>query len=467
MTVTLPEATELRYSVSNNVSCLYQFYCSYIILYRNAGGEKEFLPAELLAESLKVLVRKYYRPVAGWFERRGSCDVDVVCRSDRFNDPPFTTQTLDMEYKTAEGHVHGSNIELFVPQGPEGTITDDDPNMPMFLAKATYLESNEGVVLGVNYHHSLMDGSSFWMFMNNWSSLCGQLRAQPNRTEFDLPYPPEFGFPEISHLRDPSRSFKHHEYVLVDAGECSKVFQPGPDTIAENVFTITTEQQLEIRRLAKAHGTSFTEMLCAIFWKGLSEVRLQARPELSEGTSLFTCAVNPRKRLGISANLCGSPVINTSGAETVAEIARLDLVDVAQIVRQVIGKGNGAYLSSSFDFLLGHWQKEMAAEALGQTVDKKIMLVYVRPQSVKCTVSSSPTFPIYQTDFGFGPPAYVRPPFLPFDGCLRIWPTPQYTCGETTAPLEVYLSHPECLDLTTSPLLRQFGRRTGFGPISG
>ncbi|KAJ2357481.1 hypothetical protein GGF43_001434, partial [Coemansia sp. RSA 2618] len=289
MTADAPESTETRYTITNDVSFLYQVYCSYIILYKNTNKDDMFLPLELLKKSLNILVRKYYQPVAGWYQISGD-DIDVVCYSDKFNDPPFSTQTLDMDYETVSRHVYESNIDLLVPAAPSSIIKAEAPDIPMFLAKATYLESNEAVVLGVNYHHSLMDGSAFWSFMANWSSLCKQLHEQPDRTDFELPHPPTFGFPEISHLRDPDTKFEHPEYVLVDADRCFKEFQPGKNKVVETVLEISVEQQLDIRQQAKKLGVSFHVMLCALLWKGVNEVRLQVQPDIAHEASLYSCA---------------------------------------------------------------------------------------------------------------------------------------------------------------------------------
>ncbi|KAJ1836014.1 hypothetical protein LPJ63_000642 [Coemansia sp. RSA 2711] len=452
MTADAPKSSEFRYSITNDVSFLYQVYCSYIILYKNSNCEKGFLPPDLLKRSLNILVRKYYHPVAGWFQSRGD-DIDVVFYTDKFNDPPFSTQTLDMDCATLSRHVSESNIELLVPKAPSGVIKPESPDIPMFLAQATYLESNEAVALGVNYHHSLMDGCAFWMFMNNWASLCKQLHAQGDRTEFDLPYPPTFGFPDISHLRDPSKTFAHPEYALVSPDKCFKEFQPGTHKTVETVLNISAAQQVKIRQQAKEFGVSFIEMVSAMLWKGSNDVRFQARPEIGPGPSLYTCTVNPRSRLGVSSNLCASPVINTSCELTVAQVAELDLRSVAHLVRDSINKCTGEYLFSSFSYLHAQRKKELENERAGRQ-DQKVMLVYVCAMPVKCTVSVSRTFPIYQTDFGFGAPEYVRPPFLPFDGCMRVWPTPQYTCGGSDAALEVYVSQPDYVDLSLSPLLR-------------
>ncbi|KAJ1867848.1 hypothetical protein LPJ78_000720 [Coemansia sp. RSA 989] len=455
MTVEPLPSTEFRYSITNNFSYLYQVYCSYILLYKNADNKSEFMPLELLERSLKILVRKYYQPVAGWYQIRDD-EIDVVCYSDKFNDPPVSTQTLDMDMAELSRHIYESNTDLLVPKAPSGVITPENPDIPMFLAKVTYLESNNAVVLGVTYHHSLMDGSAFWMFMNNWASVCNQLCEQKDRTEFDLPFPPTFEFPDISHLRNPSKTFEHPEYALVDAEQCFKEFQPTGDKIVESKLVISVDQQQQLRQQAKEFGVSFTEMLCAILWKGANDLRLQARPSIGPEPSLYTCATNSRARLGVSSTLCCSPVINTSCQKTVAEIADLDLCKVAHLVHNAIDKCSGEYLVSSIDFLLQQRKKELADEIQGRGDKRAIMLVYVCPMPLKCTVSSSRNFPIYKTDFGFGAPKYVRPPFLPFEGCMRIWPTPQYVGGSSNAPLEVYVSQPDYIDLSHSPLLRNF-----------
>ncbi|KAJ2787030.1 hypothetical protein H4R21_007140, partial [Coemansia helicoidea] len=117
------DSATLRYSVSDNVSVLYQLYCSYLVLFRNADGEDGFLAAELLQRSLGVLVRKFYPPVAGWFEAHDG-DVDVVCYRERRNDPPFSTQVLDMDYVEIARQVRESNTALLAPDSPPPLISD-------------------------------------------------------------------------------------------------------------------------------------------------------------------------------------------------------------------------------------------------------------------------------------------------------------------------------------------------------
>ncbi|KAI8324577.1 hypothetical protein GQ54DRAFT_59605 [Martensiomyces pterosporus] len=448
---------ESRYSTTNNFSFMYQVYCPYMLIYRNADRTPGFLSPAVLQKGLRVLIRKYYPPVAGWYDVHGD-DIDVVYYKDKFNDPPFETQTLDIDYQTLRQRVVDSDEDLLVPKGPSATLTADNKDIPMFLVKATYLKSNEAVVLGVNYHHSLMDGAAIWLFLNNWAYVCRQVCEGSD--EYSIPYPPTFGFPDISHLRDPSASFNHTEYVLVEQGNCAREFKPGTDPIREIIFIISPEQQLDIRSLAKECKVTFTAMLCAMFWKEISDVRFAARPSIGSDPSLFTCAVNPRSRLGISSNLCASPVVNVALVKPVSEIAKLELRDVAQLVEQTISKGSSAYICSSLDHLLSQRAKELEDEKQGRA-SQRAMFAYIQPASAKCTVSSSRNFPIYDVDFGFGRPNYVRPPYLPFDGCLRIWPAPPHRAyrdgsDNSAGSLEIYVSQPDHVDLSTSQLLSQF-----------
>ncbi|KAJ1893254.1 hypothetical protein LPJ66_005869 [Kickxella alabastrina] len=458
---TVQDKHEFRYSITNNISYMYQVYCSYMLVYKNSELRTGFLTPETLQSSLTALVRKHYQPISGWFNIN-SDEIDVVFRNNKFNDPPFETQVLPMNYEEIMERVHASDIELLVPKGPSGLISKDNQVIPMVLVKATYLESNEAVVIGITYHHSLMDGSTFWLFMYNWANLCKQMISGENRNidEYTLPCPPSFGFPSISHLREPDTTFDHNEYTLVDAAKCLREFIPGNDIIKESILHISIEQQREIRVLAKQHGVSFTSMLCAMFWRETSILRLAAKPSIGTLNSLFTCAVNPRASLGISSDVCASPVVNLAATKTIDElVTTLDLHSTAQLIHQTITKGSAAYISSSMDFLLKQRRTELEDERSGSMDGKKAMLSYVCPVEAKCTVSSSRNFPIYQTDFGFGSPVYVRPPYLPFEGCLRIWPTPQSPgdgLANKEAPLEIYLSQPDYINLSLSPILRPF-----------
>ncbi|KAJ1819761.1 hypothetical protein LPJ56_003581, partial [Coemansia sp. RSA 2599] len=442
---------EARYPITKNISYMYQVYCSYIMVYKNTDKRKDFMNAELLKSSLTELARKYYKPVAGWFDVNGD-DFDVVVRNDKFNDPPFATQTLDMSYDNLMEQVRASNEQLLVPNSPSPFIGPENLEIPMILVKMTYLESGEAAVLGITYHHSLMDGSAFWLFMYNWANLCHQMATHDEgmQSERHIPCPPSFGVPSLSHLHDPSAKFDHTEYALVDASDCIREFKLGTDSIKENILRISVEEQHKVRAMAKQYGVSFTAMLCAIVWKEMSRIRVCARPSSQTLPSLFTCAVNPRAQLGLSAFLCASPVVNLATSRTLGQLAEMELEDVAKLVYQTITKGSAAYICSSMDFLVTHRMAEIEDEKQGRA-GKKAMLAYVCPAPAKCTISSSRNFPIYQTDFGFGSPEYVRPPYLPFDGCMRIWPTPQ-SRGEglsnKEAALEVYLSLPDYVDLS-------------------
>ncbi|KAJ2891987.1 hypothetical protein GGI21_005719, partial [Coemansia aciculifera] len=142
------DSGEFRYSTTNNISFMYQVYCSYILLYKNTAGHGSFMPAHHLQAGLEMLVRKYYQPVAGWFDVRDD-DIDVVVYADKFNDPPFATQTLDISSQELAEHVRKSNEALLLPSHPSSLISRENCDIPMFLVKATYLESNDAMTLGV------------------------------------------------------------------------------------------------------------------------------------------------------------------------------------------------------------------------------------------------------------------------------------------------------------------------------
>ncbi|KAJ2009295.1 hypothetical protein GGI14_006620, partial [Coemansia sp. S680] len=141
------DPSEFRYSATNNISYMYQVYCSYILLFKNTTKQDDFMAAQHLQDGLKMLVRKYYQPVAGWFDVRGD-DIDVVFYADKFNDPPLTTQTLDIDSKELASHVYKNNVALLVPDCPSSFISRENRDIPMFLVKATYLESNDAMTLG-------------------------------------------------------------------------------------------------------------------------------------------------------------------------------------------------------------------------------------------------------------------------------------------------------------------------------
>ncbi|KAJ2866907.1 hypothetical protein GGI22_001173 [Coemansia erecta] len=453
-------SSEHRFPLTNNLSYMYQLYCSYILLFKDTDGAGAgFMSPALLQQGLLALVRTHYGPVAGWYEV-GDGQISVVYSDREFNDPPFSTQELDIDYEALAGHVDASNEELLVPDAPAGLIAEAAGKMPMFLVKTTHLRGGGGMAVGVKYHHSLFDGATFWPFMNNWAHVCKALKDGGG--EAAIPYPPAFGFPDVAGA--PHNGFQHTEYELVDPKDCVKEFQAGYEKTKEIRLQLDVEDQREIRTAARAAGVSFTSMLSALFWKELNRIRLALKPTIGCELSLFTCTVNPRAALGLAPNLCGSPVVNMASKKTVAEVAALQVSELARLVQHAISAGQSPeYMRNSVRFLLAQRAREIDDDRNGRQTARRLILAYIIPAAVKCAMSSSRTFRIYDTDFGFGAPVYVRPPYLPFDGCWRIWPTPKPAAAaaaaaapDSLAPIEIYLTQPEYVDPLESPLLSRF-----------
>ncbi|KAJ2528812.1 hypothetical protein EV175_007423, partial [Coemansia sp. RSA 1933] len=195
-----------------------------------------------------------------------------------------------------------------------GLIASASERLPMFLVKVTYLQDNSGIALGIKYHHSLFDGATLWPFVVNWAHVCRTKQSA------SIPYPPVFGFPDIEAAQPDDPQFHHSEYELVKPQDCAKEFKTEHEPTKEHRLRLDISAQREFRNAARTASVSFTAMLCAVFWKELSRLRLLLRPEVGSEVSLFTCTVNPRKALGLAPNLCGSPVVNVAVKRTVAEV---------------------------------------------------------------------------------------------------------------------------------------------------
>ena len=266
--------------------------------------------------------------------------------------------------------------------------------------------SDGGMSVGVTQSHVVADGQSLWNFMVSWGE-CARGHA-------DITLPPIHERERLA-LQGPPSEEEAKKLVEKIQSECEeevKGDRKDPEESAEATSTRDTGALMQcvfdlhascIKELKAEAGGSFTtyEVVCAHFWQRVNEARrLPARTRIK-----FVVIANLRTKLNppLPASYFGN-VLEFGVTETWAGNLRHD--SLARIAERI----HEAVLGCDQDSLIQtmHW-----LELHG---NRFVELAHTWIGSVQVNVSSSPRFPVYKVDFGWGCPAAVRSPKVPGNG---------------------------------------------------
>lgn len=285
------------------------------------------------------------------------------------------------------------------------------------LAAFQITELGDGAVfIGCTVNHALVDGTSFWNFFNAWAELC--------RT----------GGPKVSLQPDFRRNYFGDSKAVLDFpdGAVPKPTFPVDDPIRERIFHFTREAILQLKDRAnlspskqqavsgsmdeiygkqthdrKADEISSFQSLCAQLW--ISVTRARVKHLSSEATTTFRMAVNCRHRLvpPVDTYYFGNAIQSIPTTASVGQVAAKDLRWVAGLLhRNVL-----AYNSEQVRKAVAEWEVAPRCFPLGN------------PDGAGITMGSSPRFPMYDNDFGWGRPLAARSGRAnKFDGKISAFP---------------------------------------------
>ncbi|XP_072976254.1 uncharacterized protein [Typha angustifolia] len=312
----------------------------------------------------------------------------------------------------------------------EGVLSFDGHFRPLAAFQLTEL-GDGAVFLGCAVNHAVVDGTSFWNFVNSWADLFRGGAPKPPSCIRDyfggskavLRFPgsgrPENIFPVNTPLRE--RFFHFSREAMQDLkSRANRWPKIKPATGAEQNGEIYGKLAHDPRRAA-TEISSF-QSLCALLWRSVTRGRKWLA---ADATTTFRMAVNCRHRVSprVAADYFGNAIQSVATRAAVGEVVGKDLPSSAALLHENVASHGDATVRRAVE----EWEAAPRCFPLGN------------PDGAGITMGSSHRFPVYEgNDFGWGPPLAVRSGKAnKFDGKMSAFPGRE---GGGSVDLEVCLA---------------------------
>ncbi|RYR46234.1 hypothetical protein Ahy_A07g031980 isoform F [Arachis hypogaea] len=288
---------------------------------------------------------------------------------------------------------------------------------PIMAVQVTELA--DGFFIGISVNHAVTDGTSFWNFFNTFAQECrGASKSIRNVPDF----------------RRDSVLISDAVLRLPEGGP--KVTFNADAPIRERIFSFSREaiQKLKARANNKTVTTveiSSFQSVCALLWRAVT----RARKLPASKTTTFRMAVNCRHRLEpkLEPFYFGNAIQSIPTFATAADVLSHDLRWCAEQLNKNVRAHNDATVRQ----FVKDWESNPRCFPLGN------------PDGASITMGSSPRFPMYDNDFGWGRPLAVRSGGAnKFDGKISAFPGRD---GSGTVDLEVVLAPETMAGLESDP----------------
>lgn len=281
------------------------------------------------------------------------------------------------------------------------------PIFQMFTQWATYTAKDEGaapllsiqvtrfdcgnVALGIAHSHVVADGHSLWHFMVSWAE-CGRgapisMRPTHERT--------------LLRVENSSKS-----KAVCDLKNIEDVKEGGPESGKTHMFQFSQAMMRRLKQRAGGERISSYEALCAHIWRCAS----RARGHAMEKKLAFTSVVNMRRKMDppLPEGFFGNALLWGTATATRKELEEEELITTAMRVR--------ASTASCTSSAMEGWLQWLELYGMDGAIDR------LSVNRARMRVSSSPKFPVYDVDFGWGKPVAVRSAVVEELGKIVLYP---------------------------------------------
>uniref|UniRef100_A0A7N0TTB9 BAHD acyltransferase DCR n=1 Tax=Kalanchoe fedtschenkoi TaxID=63787 RepID=A0A7N0TTB9_KALFE len=332
------------------------------------------------------------------------------------------------------------------------TVSYDGHFKPILTVQVT--ELLDGLFIGCAVNHAVVDGTSLWNFFNTFAEVCRGAKRVTKLPDFSRgsalispavlrvpPGGPKVTFAGDAPLRERIFSFSRESILKLKNktnhgadGELNAVeflgkqandtwkFNLDDDSSRVTSFINDLLQNVKVTERIKepeAEISSF-QSLCALLWRAVT----RARKFPSEKTTTFRMAVNVRHRLEpkMEAHYFGNAIQSVPTYATAGEVLENGIGWCAERLRASV-KAHDDGMVRKF---VSEWEENPRCFPLGNFDGGMI------------TMGSSPRFPMYDNDFGWGRPVAVRSGRAnKFDGKISAFPGRE---GGGSVDLEVVLA---------------------------
>ncbi|WOG94027.1 hypothetical protein DCAR_0313317 [Daucus carota subsp. sativus] len=351
----------------------------------------------------------------------------------------------------------------------DGVVSYEGHFRPILAVQVT--ELHDGIFIGCSVNHAVVDGTSLWNFFNTFAEVCNRgarkMSKQPDfsrdsviissailkvpeeglKVTFDVHAPLKeriFSFSRESILKLKEKVNNNKKWSLFGNGGIDAVelmAKQSNDPMNEKITSMIVNW-LGINGVTKTEMNDPTveissfQSLCALLWRAVT----RARKFPANKTTTFRMAVNCRHRLEPKLNpyYFGNAIQSIPTYAPAGEVLSHDLRWCAEQLNKNV-KAHDDQMVRSF---VKNWEKDPRCFPLGNFDGAMI------------TMGSSPRFPMYENDFGWGKPIAVRSGKAnKFDGKISAFPGRE---GGGSVDLEVVLAPETMAGLEADSEFMQF-----------
>lgn len=339
---------------------------------------------------------------------------------------------------------------------------------PILAVQVTELD--DGVFIGFSVNHAVVDGTSLWNFINTFAEVCrgaNLISKQPCFTRESVLISPAvlrvpadglkvtfdeyaplservFSFSRESILKLKDRTNNRKKFSCYGNGEINAAEVMGKqsnDPIKLSDEKVTTlignwMRNAVVTKTEAAPEISSFQSLSALLWRGVT----RARKFPNSKTTTFRMAVNCRHRLEpkLETLYFGNAIQSIPTYATAGDVLSHDLKWCAEQLNKNVLSHDDTMVRRA----VHNWEQDPRCFPLGNF------------DGAMLTMGSSPRFPMFDNDFGWGKPVAVRSGRAnKFDGKISAFPGKE---GSGSVDLEVVLSPETMAALELDPEFMQY-----------
>ncbi|KAJ2733360.1 hypothetical protein IW152_003098 [Coemansia sp. BCRC 34962] len=435
----------------------------YYYYYANDADKPNFMPTELLQESLFATLAEF--PIlVGHLIMTDSGRAKVVVDKDSLNAPELLESQSDIHFRDLQAAKFAwSALPDGVATVGSMTTADAGGKIKFVNIHVVRLRENSGVVIFVNVPHYVVDGVGYCEFINRWAEVCRWMRAGEVPKKLSA-YQGSFSRDTLTKLLPNSCQALDDltRELFTTSGLMSKwLAWISPRTrgfvlsavasltsIEGHVFYLSARGLKALHALTQEHlsdGERITDndILTALISMSVAQSEAECSQEAVTGgylaslaaylvpslfapdrdfTTKFVCDARPRLPDLKAARYTGNTVFVRCLASKLKDLAGgitgQSLTCEAKRVRQTVNGVDAQYIGQLFGTL---------------NADPSCFMCPIAQSVTKTTVviSNQSRFTLYNTDFGNGKPVWVSPITTFYANFVSILPAPPSDGGYT------------------------------------
>ncbi|KAK9109236.1 hypothetical protein Sjap_017296 [Stephania japonica] len=340
-----------------------------------------------LETSLSLTLNHFY-PLAGrlsvaTYEHNNTISVHIDCNNAgaEFIHAKVNVTVADIMNSVSVPHV----VRAFFPLN--GTINYDGRKGPLLSVQAT--ELFDGIFIGITMNHVVVDGDSFWHFVNSWA----EMSRNGSNDQCSISIPPVLRrwFPNDTEVDQRPAIIRFNLDLNNEQNRQQITLPPPSPLLEERVFHFSSQSLAQLKAKANAehstaHKISSLQAVLAHIWLAMT----RARRIQNDAYTTCIVPVGNRSRLvpPLPKEYFGCAVYGEVLTAKVGDLVEKGLGGTAKLLNKAIEAHDDAAIRRAWDAWVEApkwWSRDNV------------------PSNLMAT-QNSPRFNVYGNDFGWGRP---------------------------------------------------------------